>query len=541
MSVSAKKDIEELHVPAQSVQQNSAAANNGFADWSDYRKIAFRIAFVFFLIMCIPGTPGWYKHLVSIDWTNIHYRDLYDICRFSNFQFVKMGPEARWGIGGYSNWGVTLLVAIAVGAIWSLLDRKSNNYEKLNYWLRVIVRYRAALGIIGFGFTKLLPVQMPYPSLGLLNTDLGDFSGQKIFWLSIGIVPWFQIYTGIVEVLAGVLLLFRKTTAWGAALLLGTLGTIAVVNIGYDGGVHVYASYFVLLSAFLLVYDVKKIYELLVLERVVRPVQRYYPAFKEKWQEYARRGIKAGLIAVFVVWFFYLQLLNFLYDPYKQPSAKGVTALRGNYQVTLFKLNNEEIPYSPLDTVRWQEVTFEKWSTLTYKVNKPVQLDLSNGGGDPMRDINRTFEVSGVGGGRRVFYYEADTIGNVLYLQDKNLATVAAEVGPGGIWDRRGRNQAEEKDPVYPENWIPSEALANIGDPVYKINARVVNTRRIRAFESEKPVKARRKMVLKYDTSDGSRIVLTGTDENRDSLYVVLDRIDRPYVLSESTLEAGSY
>jgi hypothetical protein len=48
-------------------------------------------------------------------------------------------------------------------------------------------------------------------------------------------------------------------------------------------------------------------------------------------------------------------------------------------------------------------------------------------------------------------------------------------------------------------------------------------------------------MLLKFTTNDGSRVVLEGLDENQDSLYVVLDKADRQYALSESTLVAGKY
>lgn len=509
-------------------------------EWSAFKKIAFRTAVPFFLLMCVPLTGEWYKHLIHIDWTNLHYRDIYDICRFPTFSFVEVSPQARWGIGGYANWGVTFLVALAIGLVWTFIDKKRKEYDVLNYWLRVVVRYRAALGIIGFGFTKLLPVQMPYPSQALLNGDFGDFTEQKIYWMSIGIVPWYQIFTGVVEVAAGTMLLFRKTTSWGAALLVGTLGTIVVVNFAYDGGVHVYSSFFVLLGAYLLITDVKNSVDLLVFEKVVVPVKRYYPLFSEGWQKYGRIAFKTALITVFIGVFFYLQVVNFLYDPYKQPSLKGLKELRGNYTVTEFKLNNKLIPYSPFDPVRWQEATFEKWTTLTYKVNKPVQIDLSNGGGDPMKDISRTFEVSGVGGGRRTFYYDADTKNHVLYLQDKNIPTQPRNVGPGGIWDRKKKEEA--KDSIYPANWISTAALANIGDNALKLNPKVLNTRRIEAYKTEKDIKTRRKMVLNYTVlNDGSRVILTGTDENRDSIYVVLDKVKRDYVVSESSLKAGVY
>jgi len=511
------------------------------SEWSLFKKISFRIAFPFFLIMCIPVTGEWYKHLINIDWTNLHYRDIYDICRFPTFSFVEVSPQARWGIGGYANWGVTFLVSSLIAAVWTFFDKKTRNYEVLNYWLWVIIRYRAALGIIGFGFTKLLPVQMPYPGQSLLNGDFGDFTEQKIYWMSIGIVPWYQIFAGVVEVAAGVLLLFRKTTSWGAALLVGTLLTIVVVNFAYDGGVHVYSSFFVLLGLYLLVEDIKNSVDLLVFEKFVVPVQRFAPAFNKAWQKYGRITIKSAILFVFVGLFFYLQLLNFLYDPYKQPSLKGVKELRGTYNVSEFKLNDKLIPYDPFDPIRWQEATFEKWTTFTYKVNKPVQIDLSNGGGDPMKDISRTFEVSGVGGGRRTFYYDADTKNNILYLQDKNIPTQPRNVGPGGSAEDRKKREAA-KDSIYPANWIPAEALANIGDNALKLNPKVLNTRRIEAYKTEKDVKTRRKMILNYTVlNDGARVILTGTDENRDSIYVVLDKVKRDYVVSESSLKAGVY
>ncbi|HTF82624.1 MAG TPA: hypothetical protein VL947_12895 [Cytophagales bacterium] len=516
-----------------------ATERSGHREWKSYEKILFRIAFVFFVIMVVPADPKFYALPFTIDWTNLHYRDIYDMCYVRTYNFVEPSPEGRWGIGGFINLGVVLLIAIAGGIVWTLLDRKRKEYDVLYYWLRVLVRYRAALGIIGFGFTKLLPVQMPYPSLSLLNTDFGDFSGQKIYWMSIGSVPWYQVFAGVVEIGAGIMLFFRRTTAWGAALLLGALATIAVVNLGYDGGVHVYASYFVILSGFILAIDVRPIYKLLILEQVTAPAYHWYPVFSA-WQQYARAGIKVAILGIFVGLFFYLQFINFLYDPYKQPSTKGLAQLRGNYNVTEFRLNNKVLPYDPTDPVRWQEVTFEKWTTMTYKVNKPVQLDLSNGGGDPMKDINRTFEVSGVAGGKRVFFYNVDTVDKVLYLQDKNQPTKPRNVGPGGSRNE-AKKKEEDKDSIYPANWIPDYAKARFGDPVTKIHPKAVNTRRIKAYTEEPEIKSRRKMILKYETSDGSRVVLSGTDENRDSIYVVLDKVQRSYNLSEGKLKPGQY
>jgi hypothetical protein len=161
-----------------------------------------------------------------------------------------------------------------------------------------------------------------------------------------------------------------------------------------------------------------------------------------------------------------------------------------------------------------------------------VKLDLSNGGGSPMRDINRTFELTGVAGGRRVFYYDADPQNQVLYLQDKNVPR-SREERPGA---------SKPKKPKQADNWIPKEALTNIGDENLKIEPLALTTRRTRGTKNEKekdPV--RNRMILRYSTTDGSRVILEGTDENKNKLHMVLNRIDRKYALSEGKLEAGKY
>ena len=530
------------------------------AQWSGNQKIAFRIAFFFFISISIPNSVEWYSTVFHIDWARLNYRDLYDIARFGSG--INVFGDRLFGnnLLGYANWIITLFISILAGVIWTVIVRRRgterSEYNTLYYWLRVIVRYRAGIGIIGFGFTKLLPVQMPYPGYGLLNTNFGDMTAQKIFWLSVGIVPWYQVFAGVVEVLAGTLLFFRRTTTLGAILLFGALGDIVYVNFAYDGGVHVYSSYFVLLAAFLLVDDVPKLYNLLIRERVTVPL-KFAPSFSAPWLRWSRIALKTGTILLFLVVLFYLQYINFRYDPYKQPSVAGVRTLRGIYAVREFRLNNKLIPYSPLDTVGWQEVEFEKWSSLSFTVNRPTPLDLSNGGGDPQRDVNRTFEITGVAGGRRVFHYYADTVDRVLYLEDKykaipdrrNRAAGVGGDGPApitrpskfeaGVERTSGRQQNPGQSLTV--SWIPKTALAHIGNEVGKIDPRAASTRRDRDYAQAPKNEKRRRMILRYDTTDGSRVILSGINENRDSVYIVLDRINRNFALTESSLQAGNY
>lgn len=540
--------------------------------WSKSKKFGFRVLFIFLLAMCIPFSGNWYKNVFTLDWSRPHYRDLYDIARFQpSFVSLFVGernrditdspgaeagaekskkkpktaqkinsergdqagsqtglPQKRNFLLDYLDWGIALLIGVVGALIWTIFDRKSKSYHLLYYWIRVVVRYRAGIGIIGFGFTKLFPTQMPYPSLGLLNSNFGDFTAQKVYWLSVGIVPWYQVFGGVVEILAGVLLFFRKTTTFGAILLVAALGDITFVNYAYDGGVHVYAFYFVVLGLFLAADDFPKLYNLLILERYTVPF-RIYPDLSLPALKYTRIGLKALTFIIFFGVMTYTEVINFKYDPYKQPSTAGLKVLRGNYRVTEFKINGQNIPYNPLDSVRWQEATFENWTTLTFRVNRPVLIDPSNGGGSPMRDIQRTFEISGVAGGQRAFHYYADTVDHVLYLQDKNVMAL-----------RGKRKEAGKKTPET-DNWISQAAWQHIGNEKEMIDKRAWSTRRDREFAEKQPVTKRNRMVLKYDTADGNRVILSGLNEHKDSIYVVLDRYQRQYILPKSSLNAGKY
>ncbi|MFD2965766.1 hypothetical protein [Sphingobacterium bambusae] len=524
--------------------------------WPLWQLITFRVSFVFFIIISVPNNPLWYQQVIALDWLNLDYRDLYDICRFGSG--VNWFGRTTFGyrLEGYSIWVNTLFFATIAGLLWTLLvsifkwPRKE--YNSLYYWLNVVVRYRAGLGIIGFGFTKLFPVQMPYPSFGILDTDYGDLTTQKIFWLSFGIVPWYQVFAGIVEVGAGTMLLFRKTVALGSTLLVGALGAIVAVNFAYDGGVHVYSSYFVLLSLFLLVPYFRPYYEVFVRE-VPSRVNLSFPTFSTIPQV-LRLLAKTFTIFLFLGVFFYLQYVDFRYDPYKQPSSKGVAELRGNYNVTEFKINGVARPFNPKDSIRWQSATFERWSTLTFKVNRPLKLDLSNGGGDPKRDVNRTFEISGVAGGQRAFHYYADNATQTLYLEDKyklipdERNVTAGEGGDAGVknyLDRLAKQADDDQPRLTLAEWIPAEVKARLGNEASYVDARARTARRLREFAKADQMaqkEIRQRFVVSYKIEqNGNRVVLHGIDENRDSLYVVLDKVKKDYKISPGKLDAGQY
>lgn len=388
--------------------------------WKYWEKVGFRFVFIFFTLMVIPLDGEWYAKFFAPE-------SLYDFlatvaggARAGGW--ISIDSEGgRWGFASYASWWLTGLLALLGAAVWTILARNSKhaNYEQLYYWLRVLVRYRIAFGLIAFGFIKFFPMQMPFPSLANLNTDFGEYAPFKLYWQIVGVSYKYEIFLGFLEIAAGALLFFRPTTAIGAIINAGVLFNIGHANIAYDGAVHVYSSYFVLLSLFLLLQYLPAIWTLFIQREAVYPTY-YVPRLKYPWLRAGYFGLKAVIIVLFVFVYGYFRYDRFYNEGrLKEPVIPGLANAAGRYQVSSFVRNGETLPYSPDDSSRWHEAYFERYSTLAYKVNKPHAINLGNGT-PALNDVLKTYEFTGRAGGKSYLYYEIDSTTNSLYLLDKN-------------------------------------------------------------------------------------------------------------------------
>lgn len=387
-----------------------------FKAWNEWEKHIFRFFFIFFAILVVPIDWKFYKELFSINWLHLHFHDLFRLTKYQ-IQFIPNDSLPQWGIGSFANWGIALTISLIGATVWSKLDPNRKEYNVLYYWLRVLVRYRLAFALVTYGFIKFFPLQMPFPSLSNLLTNYGDFYAWKIYFQTVGIAPRYEAFLGFVEILAAFLIFNRKTVTFGVGLVFGFLGNVAVANGFYDIGEHTFSAYLVLLASFLFANDIPRLWNLLFHERGTFP-NRLIPQFSDHTLRNFRAGARSAFL-FFVVLFGYKTYANFISDPYKVPKTPGLKNAYGYYDVAEFVINKDTVPYSKIDPNRWQDVVFEKWSTMTIKQNRPVKIDLSSGEIAAEKDIDRNYELAGFAG-RHYFYYDADTANHTLFLQNKN-------------------------------------------------------------------------------------------------------------------------
>lgn len=388
-----------------------------FKEWKKWEITLFRFFFIFLLLLILPFDWKIFRDFFSVNWLHLHLHDLFRLSKYQ-VEFIAEQHLPKWGIGAFTNWGIAAVLAITGTAIWSRIDSNKKEYNVLYYWLRVVVRYRLAFVLITYGFIKFFPLQMPYPSLSNLQTNYGDYFPWKIYFQTVGIAPKYESFLGFVEILSAFLLFNRRTVTFGVGLIFGFIGNVAVVNGFYDIGEIVTSAFIVLLASFLFANDIPRLYNLLVNELPTK-ANKLVPDFSSPALRRTRQVLRYGFL-FFVLLFGYKSFESYAYDPYKVPKTPGLANTYGYYNVKQFVLNRDTIPYSKTDPSRWQDVIFEKWSTLTIRSSRPVKIDFSSGEVEAEKDIDRNYELAGYAG-RHYFYYDADTINHTLSLQNKNI------------------------------------------------------------------------------------------------------------------------
>ena len=461
--------METLDIPAKVKKEALAQAadpTNLFplTDWSSFEKVTFRFFFLYFFLQAVPLDPKYYRNLFSINWLNLHLSDIFNLTRYTPQIIPQNLPAGTWGLNTFADWAIIAGIAVVGAIIWSARAKNQPEYNQLYYYLRVILRYRLAIGLMAYGFLKLFPLQAPLPSISNLNTEYGDLGAWKIFSMSLGIVPDYQSFLGLVEIFAASLLLFRKTATIGAFIVLPFTGNVFMSNLAYEGGEVVYSFYLVSIALFLFAFDAKRLFSLLTLEQATLP-NRFKPEFKN-WLKPTRLVLRS-LFFLFVLVYGYKAYATYNQAPYHFPETPGLADAAGIYNVTEFKINNQVIPFSETNPDRWQDVVFEKWATISIKSPRPVKVTLANTE-EIFPDSNqRNYEETGAGG-RHYYTYQLDEKNQVLTLQNKN------------------KNYASEK------------------------------------------------LVLQITRPSATRIILSGQNEKQEPIYVVLDKLNKKYLLQEA-------
>jgi uncharacterized membrane protein YphA (DoxX/SURF4 family) len=164
-----------------------------------------------------------------------------------------------------------LVCSLVTTGIWSVLDRKRDNYVTLYKWFRLFIRFALASEMILYGMVKVIPVQMPFPSLRTFVEPFGNLSPMGVLWSSIGASPAYEMFAGSAEMLAGILLVVPQTTMLGALVCLAVTIQVFMLNVTYDVPVKLFSFHLILMALFLLVPEISRLADFFLSNRSVGP------------------------------------------------------------------------------------------------------------------------------------------------------------------------------------------------------------------------------------------------------------------------------
>jgi hypothetical protein len=328
--------------------------------WTWWQRIAFRFFFVFYCIFLGPWSilsviPG-FDYL-----SEYYYKALGGTADFFNTHLFHITPATKPpnGNGDYpEQWMqvcLSVTLAIAGTLVWSLIDRKRKNYTVLNYWFSLGIRYFIIMTGFSYGIIKLFCLQMPFPSISQFATPLGDYLPMRFSWMFVGYSTTYQFFSGAMEVVAAILLLFRKTATLGILIATGVFFNVMMLNLSYDIPVKINSISMVVMCLYLLAQEAPRLYRFFFLQQVALS-----PVFL--WPFVTKRS---RIIAIASKWIFVaLALYGTL--SYVIPATSGAAKKRtvpiasGIYDVVRQTTLGDTIDISKPDSLYWQNIVFEK-------------------------------------------------------------------------------------------------------------------------------------------------------------------------------------
>lgn len=191
--------------------------------------------------------------------------------------------------------------ALLGASLWTLLSWGRAVGLRTIDAMNVLVRYNLAAAMLGYGWHKVWPVQMPPPGPDRLIGTIGDMSPMGLIWTMMGSSPSYQIFGGLGEVLGGVLLLFRRTTLLGALVTAGVMTNVVALNFCFDIPVKLYSSHLLFQALFLVIPHAARLTALLLVNLPAQPLALRPFALRSGWMWAGAQMFKLALLAAIAI------------------------------------------------------------------------------------------------------------------------------------------------------------------------------------------------------------------------------------------------
>ncbi len=333
--------------------------------WGAAKRLLFRFAFVYLILYNLPfplsalpgerpisqGYDGLWAPLVV--WTGKH---LFHVA-------ITVRPNGSGDTTfNYVQVFLYLVLAAAAALVWTLLDRRRPNDQRLYAWLRVYVRFALAATMITYGVAKVIELQFSSPTPDLLLETYGQSSPMRLLWTFMGFSALYCFFGGAAEMLGGLLLSLRRTTLLGALVCIGVLANVVMLNLSFDVPVKLFSSHLLAQALFLAAPDLRRLAGFFLLNRPTEPAPEPPLIARPR----LRRIAEALVAVLFTAYVGYS-----LFDAYQASKTYGESSPKppyyGIWAVDEMAIDGQARPPLLTDPDRWRRVLFPYPEVLAFQ------------------------------------------------------------------------------------------------------------------------------------------------------------------------------
>ena len=243
------------------------------------------------------------------------------------------------------------------------------NYVTLHVWFRVLLRYTLGISMFTYGVVKIFHLQMLPPHLSKLVQSYGDSSPTSLLWIFMGSSAAYSAFTGLVELLGGLLLFNRRSATLGALISFGAMAHVVALNLSFDVSVKIWSMNLLALSVILIAPDFRRLVDVLILNRPSKKFE-FPPLFKTKKK--ARIWFGIGMACLTITRGLRLfGMVNARGNSYNRTPV----AIYGIYEVETFSSHGTLLLPLLTDEIRWRTLIIERSGLATIRFMNDVNED----------------------------------------------------------------------------------------------------------------------------------------------------------------------
>jgi uncharacterized membrane protein YphA (DoxX/SURF4 family) len=264
------------------------------------------------------------------------------------------GIPDYWGLWDFITSIIFLFIAILIALIWNFLRKQKSDDNWLKYFY-IIARYHLAFVLFMYGFDKMDWVQFtPSPEPTTMMQPVGNLTPYFYFWTFMSVSKSYQFFGGLIETIAGIMLLFRRTTTAGSMMAIPVLLNVLMLNIGYDVPVKFGVFILILFAIFILLPDIKNLIRFIFLKQPVS-LYRMQPAIankKYRWIQYITKLV--------VITYFLINLIKGEAPVVREMSVK-IGPVAGIHNVKEFYSSSPLFSLPGADSIRWKKLAINNF------------------------------------------------------------------------------------------------------------------------------------------------------------------------------------